>query len=77
MSNLGINFIDALASKYNGEIKCANATLQVYLTNPVGIGEHPQHLDEMDKLIDTIATNLDKLDVLSKVSSNTLLSSLE
>lgn len=46
------------------EIQSATATLHIYINNPVGIGEHPQHIEEMDKLIDTIATNQDKLDAL-------------
>tara|TARA_Y100000389_G_scaffold31860_1_gene27029 strand:- start:73 stop:237 length:165 start_codon:yes stop_codon:yes gene_type:complete len=48
------------------EILSAKATLSIYLSNSVGIGEHPQHLDEMDKLIDTIASNEDKLQALKK-----------
>ena len=27
------------------------AIVNVYLKHPVGIGEHPQHLDEIDKLL--------------------------
>ena len=56
----------ALCSKYMTEILSAKATLSIYLSNSVGIGEHPQHLDEMDKLIDTIASNEDKLQALKK-----------
>lgn len=33
----------------------AIATLEVYLKNPVGIGEHPQIIEEMDKLVHVIA----------------------
>ena len=33
----------------------AIATLEVYLKNPVGIGEHPQIVDEMDALVKSIA----------------------
>lgn len=44
----------------------AGATLQIYLTNPVGIGEHPQHLDEMDKLLETMASSHDKLMMLRR-----------
>ena len=29
---------------------------KIYLENSVGIGEHPQHLEEIDKLFDKIAT---------------------
>jgi len=33
-------WVEALASKYEAEIKVAKATLQVYFKNSVGIGEH-------------------------------------
>ena len=55
----------ALISKYQAEIRAAKATLTVYVNNPVGIGEHPQHLEEMDKLVDQIASNEDKLSAIS------------
>ena len=41
--------LDALRARYEAEIAEANATINIYLTNSVGIGEHPQHLEEMDK----------------------------
>ena len=43
--------IQALEDKYNAKISEADATIKIYLTNPVGIGEHPQHLEEIDKLL--------------------------
>ena len=60
-SPVGSSLMKALVSKYNSEITCAKATLSIYVNSPVGIGEHPQHLEEMDKLIDQIAANEDKL----------------
>ena len=47
--------IDALEDRYNAQISEADATLKIYLEHSVGIGEHPQHMDEVDKLIDKIA----------------------
>ena len=41
----------ALVKKYESNIATAVATLIVYFDNPVGIGEHPQHVEEMDKLV--------------------------
>ncbi len=72
MSQVGDNLLSALESKYKSEIECSNATLQIYITNPVGIGEHPQHLEEMDKLVDNIATNLDKLEAIRRIKNNNL-----
>ena len=40
--------------------------LKIYLENSVGIGEHPQHIEECDKLVEKIAEARDKLDVLKE-----------
>ena len=52
--------IKALEDKYEAQISEADATIKIYLENPVGIGEHPQHVDEIDKLIEKIAEAEDK-----------------
>ena len=56
--------LDALMAKYEADIAHADATLKIYLENSVGIGEHPQHVEECDKLIAKIAEAHDKLDIL-------------
>ena len=56
--------IQALEDKYESEISSAHAVINIYLTNSVGIGEHPQHLEEIDKLFDKIATAQERLEVL-------------
>jgi hypothetical protein len=61
-----IKMIDALALKYESEIAEAEATLLVYFSNPVGIGEHPQHLEEMDKYVEKMANAKDKLETLKE-----------
>ena len=58
--------LDARRARYEAEIAEANATINIYLTNSVGIGEHPQHLEEMDKLVDKIAQAEEKIEVLEK-----------
>jgi len=58
--------LDALEAKYNADIAHADATLKIYFENSVGIGEHPQHVEECDKLINKIAEAQDKLDVLKQ-----------
>ena len=56
--------LDALRDRYEADISAAHATIKIYLENPVGIGEHPQHLEELDKLMDKIAQAEEKLDAL-------------
>ena len=56
--------IDALEARYNAQIAEADATIKIYLENSVGIGEHPQHIDEVDKQLQKIADAQEKLNEL-------------
>jgi len=56
----------ALVKKYEAEIAEAEATLLIYFNTPVGIGEHPQHLEEMDKMVEKLANAKDKLQTLQE-----------
>ena len=56
--------LDALEDRYQAIISEADATIKIYLENPVGIGEHPQHLDEIDKQIQIIVDAKEKLEEL-------------
>ena len=58
--------LNALRAKYEAEIAEADATANIYLENSVGIGEHPQHIEEVDKLIEKIANTKEKIDVLEE-----------
>ena len=58
--------LDALEARYEAQISEADATVKIYLENSVGIGEHPQHIDEMDKLFDKISTAREKLKEVEK-----------
>ena len=58
--------LDALRAKYEAEIAEADATANIYLENSVGIGEHPQHIEEVNKLVEKIANAKEKLDVLDE-----------
>ena len=42
--------LEALKKRYEAQVAESVATINIYLKNPVGIGEHPQHLDEVNKL---------------------------
>ena len=58
--------LDALEKRYEAELAEADATVKIYLENSVGIGEHPQHIEEVDKQIDRIANAKEKLQVLDE-----------
>ena len=53
-----------VVKKYEAEIAAADATINIYLNNPVGIGEHPQHLDEIDKQLSKIVEAEEKQNAL-------------
>ena len=58
--------LDALRAKYEAEIAEADATANIYLDNSVGIGKHPQHIEEVNKQIEKIANAKEKLAVLEE-----------
>ena len=64
------DILDALKKKYGAEVDIAKATIQVYLDKPVGIGEHPQFADEIDKQLDAISCANDKIKVIDKHYTN-------
>ena len=55
---------NALWDQTEAEISDAVARLNIYYNSSVGIGEHPQHTEEMRKLIDKIASARDAQSVL-------------
>ena len=58
--------IAALKAHAQGEIAMHKANVDIYLTNPVGIGEHPDLTQAMQEELDKIARWEDQLTVLSK-----------
>ena len=59
-----IGLINALNDKYEAEISAAHATINIYLNSSVGIGEHPQHISEIDKQLQKIVDAEEKLNIL-------------
>lgn len=64
-------FLKALEAKYKAQYQEAEATMQVYLNNPVAIGEHPQHIEEMDKLVTSMTEARDKLQTILELTNGT------
>ncbi len=62
--------LDALRKKYEGEIAAAKANINVYVTNPVGIGEHPNLVAAVDSEVEKLADATDKLNILMKTYPN-------
>jgi len=58
--------LEALEKKYRADISAADATIKIYLHTSVGIGEHPQHIEEVDKLIQKRADAEEKLGLVKE-----------
>ena len=65
MNDLKSLIVKALRKKYEADIEQAKTTVNIYLERPVGIGEHPQHLEEVDKLLSVIVDAEDKMRALN------------
>ena len=62
--SLRTRILNALITQAEGEISKAKMNVEVYLNNPVGIGEHPDVLGSIQDQIDVIAESQERLDVL-------------
>ena len=63
--NLRKQTLDALRSQCKGNIDKARVNVEIYLHNPVGIGEHPDVLAAIQDQIDAIAKEEERLDVIN------------
>ena len=58
--------IKALIAHAQGDIEKHRANIEVYLTNPAGIGEHSDILESIEKELDMIAKYMDQIEVIQK-----------
>ena len=58
--------IKALLAHAQGDIQKHVANVEVYLNNPVGIGEHSNVVEAMEEELNTIAKYQDQIDVINK-----------
>tara|TARA_B100002019_G_scaffold158449_1_gene136436 strand:+ start:335 stop:538 length:204 start_codon:yes stop_codon:yes gene_type:complete len=58
--------INALAADAMGNIQKAKMNIEIYLKNPVGIGEHPDVLGAIQEQLDIIAHEEERIEVLEK-----------
>ena len=59
-------FLKALIDHYNSKISEAVATLNLYMNNSVGVGEHSDILEELKKYVDILDEADGKLNTLQK-----------
>ena len=58
--------IKALLAHAQGDIQKHVANVEVYLTNPVGIGEHSDITEAIETELNIIAKYQDQIDVINK-----------
>lgn len=66
MSNFREMFLNALKSHAQGHIDKHLANIEVYLTNPVGVGEHPDIMEAIEIELEQVAKYQDQLDIIEK-----------
>ena len=64
--NLRLKMLDALRAEAQGNIEKAKTNIEIYLHNPVGIGEHPDVLAAIQEQLDIIAHEEERIEVLDK-----------
>ena len=57
---------EALKAHAEGHIEKHCMNVEIYLTNPVGIGDHPDVIEAIEKELKIIAEYHDQLEVLRK-----------
>ena len=68
--NLREQTLSALRNNAFGNIEKAKLNIEIYLHNPVGIGEHPDVLGAIQEQLDIIAHEEERIEVLNKYFSH-------
>ena len=58
--------VKALLAHAQGDIQKHVANVEVYLTNPAGIGEHSNIVEAIEEEINIIAKYQDQIDIINK-----------
>ena len=58
--------IKALLAHAQGDIAKHRANVEVYLTNPVGIGEHSNVMEAIEEELNMMAKYQDQIDIINK-----------
>ena len=77
MKELRETIIKSLLRHAEGHIEKHCANIEVYLTNPAGVGEHPDILEAIEKELAVIAEYEDQISIIRKYLSYCLCILLE
>lgn len=59
--------LEALAAKYEADMQRLQVNIANYFSNSVGVAEHPDIVEEVDKLIEQVATAEEKLKIVNEI----------
>ena len=62
--SVGMEILQALRKRYEADIATALANIEVYNTNPTGIGDHADIVSAVDSEVAKLADAADKLNAL-------------
>tara|TARA_R100000808_G_C2055299_1_gene89075 strand:+ start:101 stop:316 length:216 start_codon:yes stop_codon:yes gene_type:complete len=65
-SQIGNLFLEAAKKRLESQIKNAEAKINLYLTQAIGVGEHPQIAEELIKAAEEGAHAQDVLDFINR-----------
>ena len=68
-NSLRTDILNALRAESEGKIQKARMNVEVYLHNPVGIGEHPDVLSAVQTNLDIIAEESERLEMIERYFS--------
>lgn len=57
--------INALRAHARGEIEKHLYNIEILLTNPQGVAEHPDQIETIQKELDNISTHKERLDIIN------------
>ena len=66
MTGLRRQMLDAVRDHAQAHIDKHRMNVEIYLTNPVGVGEHSEVMDEIEKQLEEMAKYEDHLEMLDK-----------
>lgn len=64
MKNLRSEMINAAVKHAEAHVEKHRLNVEIYLNNPVGVGEHSEVMDEIEKQLDEMARYQDHIDIL-------------
>ena len=64
-NQMRLSILNALASKYVGELQVLAVNIENYLSGSVGVPEHPDLVGEVDKLVEQVSAIEEKLKIVN------------